>query len=123
MFKLEKYYLWQSGGFCMVDIFNGDTDCIAVTDELIVYHTKTNCGYGPDGNDDDYCEGYLAIDLCEIDPDLKAGDNGSVIAFHDEHSFTLNSGKKFQFDDIRDGGLFLAKSNPLNTIEVTESQN
>lgn len=113
MFELQKYYLWQSGGNCMVDVFNGKDDCIAVTEEVVCYYTKTNCGYGDDMNDDDFCEGFVVLDLCEVDSDLRSKSNGSVIAWHDDNSFTLNTGKKFQFEDIKQAGIELAKSKGL----------
>ena len=114
MFHLIKYFLWQSGGHCMVDVFDGSSDSIAITDELVVYYTRTNCGYG-DGTGEP-CEGVILYDLTKYPAtkNLQSNENGSVVSGHDYDSVTLLNGARFYFHELK--AMALAKLNETQDI-------
>lgn len=81
------------------------TDSICITDEILIYHTKNNCGYG--SGDEEICEGICVYDFCEgsINKELLCDDKGSVVASYDSESVVLRNGTKLFFNQIKEKAL------------------
>jgi len=95
--KIEKYYLYQSGGHCMLDVFNLDNgQCIACTDEGICHYDSWDCGEPTED------EGVLCYDFLSNKDfkDLESNDIGSVILESDSTSLTFLNGQKLEVSEL-----------------------
>jgi hypothetical protein len=103
--QIIGYELCNTGGNCMVDVFNlSNGQSIGVTDECVVIFNGLDAGLHDEAGGD---HGKVLVNLFDSNPDLIVDLNGSCIKHSGLNSFTLNDDTKYKVTNL----MMLAHSN------------
>jgi hypothetical protein len=94
---IKNYELWNSGGNCMIDVFNlSNGRSIGITDECVCVYEGADAGMTTETMDD---YGVIAIDLTIKAPELFHKE-GSVVSHHTPTAISLNCGFRFEVETL-----------------------